>query len=383
MSIVFDHCVKDHQQLSHAGGMHDFERLTFGFEAFGELSDDGVASPGREGSHVQSTSDRSPTSPDRTLATETTTIAVERSQAGQRRHLLAVEVAQFREGRQKGGDGFLADSRNVTELFHFALPLVVRFDHGKDVLIDLFDLFVQQVDDLLNTLSHRLDGDGVKSVAFGGSEIDELAATYDDLFEFCLFFRRFVDSSRPYVLAKACNHFCVDTVGFREYAQSFGKVADLPRVDHSYVMSGIEEFSNQTSLVSTRCLDYNKASSLVGQLAKQLRKSLLVIRERQSTSFWETTNIKRSLGDIDTDELCNRLAHGIVPSLRIRARDGMNSVTALAAVRALSKKPATIQLCDGLRRPGHDRSVTGRRGKACFAALRRLSHGCLYYTLCL
>ena len=48
MGIGFDHCVDDDQQLSHAGDDHDLEQFAFVFEAFGELSDDGIASQNRD-----------------------------------------------------------------------------------------------------------------------------------------------------------------------------------------------------------------------------------------------------------------------------------------------------------------------------------------------
>ena len=50
MSVFFDHGVDDDEQLSHTGGYDYFEQFAFGFEAIGELADDGVAAPGGQGS---------------------------------------------------------------------------------------------------------------------------------------------------------------------------------------------------------------------------------------------------------------------------------------------------------------------------------------------
>jgi hypothetical protein len=74
--------------------------------------------------------------------------------------------------------------------------------------------------------------------------------------------------------------------------------------------------------------------------------------------------------------------------LRMRARRQRKAATALAAVRAVSTKPATIMLCDGLGGPRRNRSVAGRRGAGCYATrllrvspLRSLPHGSVNLTM--
>jgi hypothetical protein len=105
------------------------------------------------------------------------------------------------------------------------------------------------------------------------------------------------------------------------------------------------------------------------------------------SSVGQLMDIELMLGNIDADDVWRGVLlhagawHGTFPVLRMRAPAIALAVRALAAVRASSTRPATIMLRDGLGRPRHDRSVAGRRERACFATLRSLSHGDLQHTL--
>jgi hypothetical protein len=94
-------------------------------------------------------------------------------------------------------------------------------------------------------------------------------------------------------------------------------------------------------------------------------------------------SLESVLGDINPDERSDRSLHGIVPVLQMRTRLGRRPATVPAAVRARSTRPATIMLCDGLRRPRHVRSAAGRSGKTCFATLRSSFHCGVYLNNCL
>lgn len=95
MGLVADHRVEDHEQLPHAGGQHDFERLASPLQAVGEPADDRVAAAGRQGRHVRHASHRGAAAPDGAFALEPAAVMVVGRQAHQRADLLPVELSEF------------------------------------------------------------------------------------------------------------------------------------------------------------------------------------------------------------------------------------------------------------------------------------------------
>jgi hypothetical protein len=343
MGIVFDHGDDDDQQISHASGDHNLEQLAFGFETFGELPDDGIASSGRECGHVQNASDGSSASPNGAPPTEASTVAVERSQADQRGDFLPVEAPQFREFRYQGGDGHGANSRDAVEQVALGLPVVVGFEQGKNLLLDTLDLLFQHGDDMLNALSYRLEGDGLKTIAFARSQVDELATSHNELLKFRLLFRRFFDCSRPHMLSEAGNDSRVDAVCFGQDAKPSGEVSNLAGIDHGNEVSGLGKLGDQTPLIPSGRFHHDQTTSLLRQLAEQLPQTVLVIGERKSFFLGKHTNIERLLGNVDTDKVADGVVHGIVPSLRMRARVGARPDAAVIARFGQHARPRTIE----------------------------------------
>jgi hypothetical protein len=157
----------------------------------------------------------------------------------------------------------------------------------------------------------------------------------------------------------------VDAIGLSEDSDPASEITDLTRIDDGYEMTGIEKIGDESTLVSPGGFDDDQATPWCGQLAAKLLQSTLVVGQGEPPAFGKQTHIEGTLGDIDADERCERTIHGKIPVLQMRAR----RTPALAAVRADSKKPTTIKLCGGLGRPDRNRSVVGRRGAGCSAAL--------------
>lgn len=383
MGVIFDHGVEDDQQFSHACGDDDFELFAFGFEAFGELSDDWVAPSGGESRHVEDASHGGPSPPYRSFAAEASAIAVEGGQADQGGDFLPVEDPQLGKLGQQRGDGHRADARDTAEQVHFILPVIVGFKQVEDMFLDAFDLLVQQVDDLLDAFADCFKGDRFQAVFFGGSQFDELTSTDDELIEFGLFFRCFFEGSRPDVLAEAGDDGSVEAIRLGKDAESSGEVTDLTRVDDGDVMADAYEFGDQSPLIPAGGFDHEQTCTLLRQLPEQLPQTFFVIGERELFLLGKKADVEGKLGNVDADKVFDRIVHGFVPSLRMRTRGGTEPIAVLAAVRAYSKRPATIPLRDGLGGPRHARSVTGYRGEACSATLRRLPHDSFHQTLCL
>ena len=194
LGIRFDECVEGDQEFSHAGDDDDLEGFALAFEAFGKGLDDRIATSCGECGHVQDTADRGSSAPDGTFAMITSAVAIEGSQADQGRDFLSVEKTQFREIGQHRNDGDLADTGNGFDDVRFVFRLVVRFEKLGDLFFDAFDLLFQQSDHLLNALLDRLGSQQFLSIRFGRSQVDQLAASGDQLAKFFLFFCGFWQS---------------------------------------------------------------------------------------------------------------------------------------------------------------------------------------------
>lgn len=309
-------------------------------------------------------------------------VTIVRSQAGQGGDFLAIEPSQFREFGQEGRGGGVADARDGSQDVPFMLPMVIRFEQFRDLLVEGFDLLVEQRDHLLQTFLDDFRGWDFLPVCFGRSEVDQLPASRDELLQFLLFFVVFCNRSGADVLSEAGDDAGVDAVGFGEDAEAFGEVADLARVDDGDPMSRGDEIGDEALLIPAGGFDDDQTGSRLWQELMQLIQPLRVIVEGVLRFLWKETQIERVFGDVDAHKGSNRAVHGTVPVLRMRARCNARLRSALAAVRAKIHRPATTLLRGGLFGPSHDRTAAGRRGKACFATLRSLSHGNVHYINC-
>ena len=382
MRVCFDECVEDHQQFAHASDDDELERFSLGFQALGERSDDRIATSCCQGGHVQDAADRGSAAPDGAFALKASTVSIERCQADQRGDFLSVEKTEFREFRQQRCDGDRSDTGSRLDDRALVFPFVIGFEQREDLLFNAFDLFVQQIDDLLHAFADGFGCERFPPAFLGGSQVDELTSACDELGEFLLFFMGIGKSSRSNVLPEPGDDLRIESIGLGQNAEASGEVAHLTRIDDSYEMIGVCKFSNNASLIPAGGFHNDQATSHVRQLRTQLLQPRSVVGNRELLSFGKNTNVERVLGDVDADKRCDRTVHGFVPVLQMRARCNVTSRLALAAVRAHSKRPVTILLCDCLGRPRRDRSATGRPGKACFATLRSLSQGSLHYIIC-
>ena len=95
MSFMFNHRIKNREQLAHASDQRDLEKFAVSSQPFIEVSDHAVASGSDQRSHVQRTTHWSSAAPNRAPTFEGTAVAGERSQAGQSRDLFAIESSEL------------------------------------------------------------------------------------------------------------------------------------------------------------------------------------------------------------------------------------------------------------------------------------------------
>lgn len=372
--IGFEHGVEDDKELAHAGDDDDLELFALGFETLCEGPNDGVTAFGGKSGHIEHGSNGGAAAPDGAFSLKSSAVAIERSQAGQGADLLAVEGSQFGKFCQErsGGDG--AHARSAPQQIDFSAPFVIGFETFQQIFLDPLNLTVQDIDQALDALADRGCRCGLQAIGLGSPVIDELSPASNKLLKFRVFFRSFRENSRSNVLTEPCDHGGIDPVGLGQDPQAAGEIADLARIDDGNVVPGIEQVGDQAPLIPAGGFDDDQTTLGIWQLHVQSLQAARAVSDREGLLLGKDANVERVLGDIDADEQTDLTVHGFVPVLQMRARDGRRPSPALATVRALSTKPATIMLCDGLTGPRRNRSVAGRSGKSCSATLRSSSH---------
>lgn len=379
--VVFEHGIECDEKLSHAGNVDDFEGFAGVFESFGEGFDGRVRSFCGEGGHVEILANGFSAAADGAFALEPSAVVIERSEAAQCGNFLPVEFSEFREIGDECSGGGRTDSRGAAEDVFLVVPVIVGFEEFEDGVLDLFDLFIELIDDILDAGADFLDGTGFESIFFGSTELDELSAACDALCELGLFFRRFSHGTGTNLLSEAGDDAGVNPVGFGEDAECLSEVSDLAGIDDGNFVSGIQQFRDESSLIPPGGFDNDEAGFRSRKPLKELLEAALVVAEGDRTSLRKETDIEGMFGHIDADERVE-IIHGKLPVLPMRARQIRHgSRTAPAAVRVNSTKPTTILLQDGLRRPRLNRSVVGGLGGGCSASLRSLLQGVFHLTI--
>lgn len=374
VSVGFQHGVEDDKELAHAGGDHDFEFFSLVFEALCESCDDGVPGSGCQGRHVEDVSDGSPATTNGAGAVEFAAVAVVGRQASQGADLFTIERPQLRKFCEESDGGDVPDTGRAAEQLDFFLRIIVGLKEFGDFLFNSLDLCIEHVDDLLNTLTNRGHRAGFTAVGFRCAKLDKLPAPTNQLLQFGLILRQFRGCAGLHMLAKSSDDLGINAIGLGQDAEGLREVPNLSRVDDGHEVAGIEEFGDEAAVVTSSRFNHDQTSPRLRQLTVKLLQAGSIVANREGFTVGQDAGFERALGNINSDERRDRSFHEFVPVLQMRTLRGRRPAKVPAAVRARTRKPATILLCGGLGRPGHFRSVAGRSGKSCSATLRSSFH---------
>lgn len=359
LGIVLDHGVESNEELAHAGGEDDLGGLSGLAEAFGEGVDGGVVPACGQCGHVEDAAYGSASAFDGAFAAKGTTVAVEGGESYEGSDLRPVEFAELWKFGDEGGGSLRTDSRHGLEEFKLAFPVIVGFDELANLAIEALNLFLDDVEDCVNTTSHGGGTSLSETIGLGGAEFNDLASTTDEEIKFELFFRGFLERSRLNVMGVSGDDGSIEAIGFGEDTDGLGEVSHGPGVDDGDNMTGVNEGSDEVEFVATRGFEHDQALAWGRQRGEQVAVSAVGVGKRRGGGpSGKLGDVQSVLGDVDTEEDRDR-RHASIPSLQMRARSPGRR-TALAAVRAIVARPAPIQLSHGLRGPEGYRSGAGR-----------------------
>ena len=310
--LSLEHGVEDRQQLAHAGGQRYLAWLAGGTQTTVEGTDFLVASGGSQGGHVESGTYLGASAGNDTPATESTTVAVERSDADERGDLPAGELAQLGKLAEQSTSGLGTDTRDrLEEVFLFA-PERRLFDVFVDVGVEGVDLAVEEGDGLLETDDDALGGRLMEAVDLGGACGDELSATRHKGFYGLFGVIGEGTGMGPDVACEACDDGGVEGVGLGELPGGAGEVADLSGIDDGDGDVACGQLGGDVGLVAAGGFEDHEGGLVVARPGEGLGDSLLVVRETTGVSSGESVEVEGILGYVDTDEA--RFGH-LIPFL--------------------------------------------------------------------
>ena len=177
---IAKHRVQDGEELAHGGGESDLAGPAGGDAALVKRSDDRIVSDGREGGHVEHAADVGPAAHDHPPATEGSTVAGDRGQAGQRRDAAAIEPPPFGQigDERPGGDG--PDAGDGAEQVIGLAPDRGRPDEGGEVVIEAAQGLLEPGDVGLEVALQAAIAQEPAPVVLGAEHVDELAAPGDE-----------------------------------------------------------------------------------------------------------------------------------------------------------------------------------------------------------
>jgi hypothetical protein len=350
--LVLEHGVENHEQLAHTGGENDlglFTSPTRGGlrQSQSKRPDVFVAAFGAECGHVQRIPDGTAPTANGSNAHELSTIAIEGCHTDQGGNLLAIELSQLGKFSQESRRRRDSDARHGGHEVDLVLPVIVITNEFVDLILNGFDLFFQGFEDILDTLSSGLGGGLFETVRLGRTQVDQLTAAFDELLELSQRALPHIQAAGLDDLTEARQDARVEGIGLGEDTKTFGEIPNLAWIDERNGMAGLEHLGDGHAFESTGRFEDDDTRTGFGNFPDQLAETDVVIRHGKRFGLETERDLERVFGDIHTD--VGKLVHGNDPSLRIRARGIGRDHTALAAVRARTKRPTTILLGFGIR----------------------------------
>ena len=381
MQAIADHGVEEGQELSHAGGECDLAAFAGGFESLIEGSDDGVASCGGEGGHVECGADVGASASDGACALESAGVSVEGRDADQCADLSSVGGAQFVERGDECGAEYDAGAGDGSYDFVHAVEVVVGVDEFSDLLVQRVDLFVDGFEYGVDGFACVLGTGDVAAVGLLGARLTELTSAGDQGVEFGLFLRGFLGYPGLCVSGELDEDLGVDGVCFSEDAQCFGEVSDAAWVDQCDGQADVEQRVQCGAFVSAGGLDDDEFGRIGLQGAGKLLDACVVVGERDDVVAVGSCHVEFVLGDVDADE--QRVAVGVCSVVCVRGHEASLSceceradltAEALSAVRAM-RHEADLDHALWRSWKTKTRSVVGRPSRPRASSLRSSARG--------
>src|SRR3954470_4826150 len=137
--LVLEHRVQNREELSHASGEGNLLRCPSGEQVRVEASQYLVVPDADQRAHVQDGADLGPPSPDGAVSTQRSTVAIQRRDTDERNDLLAVQLAELGQFREKGCRDYAAYAGYAAQQVVFLAPDRAFANRCGQVIVDLLE----------------------------------------------------------------------------------------------------------------------------------------------------------------------------------------------------------------------------------------------------
>ena len=301
MFLVSDHGVEDEQQFSHGGDEGDHLLFAGGDQALVVGSDFGVVSGGHEGGHVQRRADRGAAAVGGAFAPHGAGVSVDRGDPDQCGDLTTRALAQFRQLSHERSCGLIADAGHALEQVDLLLPSGGVFDRLIEVVVEVFELSIEEVQHGLDAGVDRRGEGLLKTVGFGGTHRHELSSSSD----FFLQNKGIFVGQGPDVgldgSRESGQEAGVEGVGFGQLADGACEVAGLSWVDHDDGQHGREHGRDGVSFVAAGGFEHDALGVDRLELMDQRGVSVRVVVESCDGAVGVGGDVEMGFGDVDPD----------------------------------------------------------------------------------
>ena len=328
LGVVTEHGIEGYNHLAHHGDDDDFGLFASSGETIREGFERGVVAACAKGCHIENVTHGHATPIDTAVSLKLSAIEVIGRETDEGGDLLAIDLAELRQGgEERKGEG-RADARHGDEQAIAVGETRIGGDKFRQPLVEEKNIGLQSHQaTLAKTPQH-----GVLEMSrlVHGSDmlVTQLAPHGYDLGEV---FNCIV------AVHNACRHnrdvFCdqsrVETIILGQDTAGASELTKLVRVDASHRQSGREQRTDDAALVTTARLKANRRDREWAQPYNQLGPTGRVVAYRKAQPLGQQQNVQTVLRHINATK--GKLCHLRIPSLLMRAR-------AQATVRVWKKR---------------------------------------------
>ena len=298
---MFDHRIKNREQLAHASNQRDFENFALCRQTIVEVPNHRVTPGGDQGSHVQSTAHRGSAAPDGAPTFERAAVAVERGDANQRGDLFAIKGSELREFGEQGSAGDRTNAGRSAQQLLVLFPDRALLDGSVEILVGAMEFLFQPADVSVDALCDGLGGHR-NPVVLGTDHLEDLSAARGEGSEFQS--DRVGQGAQLWTnrLGEMSQDSGINAVGLGQFSGGFSEVSDLARIDHDHRQFGTHQSLGDLAFIAAGGFQHDRCGLNLSQPFDQGLDAELVVSKRFFLACGADRDIELCFGHIDTDK---------------------------------------------------------------------------------
>ena len=298
---MFDHRIKNREQLAHASDQGDFEQFALGRQTLVEVPNHGITSGSDQGGHVQSTAHRGSAAPDGAPTFERAAVAVEGGHTDERGNLFAIQGSKLRQLGEQGAAGDRTDALSTAQQLVVLFPDRALLDGSVELLVGALEFLFQPADMGVDAFCDGLGGHR-QPVVLGRNHLEDLSSSRGERSEFQSHYIGQGAQLWTNHLSEVRQDSGIDAVGLGQLSGGFSEVSDLAWVDHDHRQIGTHQSARDLAFIATGRFKHDQGGLDLSQPFDQGLDAGLVVGKRFFLTSGADRDIELCFGHIDADE---------------------------------------------------------------------------------